>query len=125
MLDLHPERYAQAGEDAVDGNRVLHSEFLRALYEWGVPGVVLLCLFVATLCVGYAKKAWREGGGRSLAFLGMFPSILFGLAIENLLAGAASAAGIGIVVTMAYAWCDSSQTAIPVAAQIGETSGET
>jgi hypothetical protein len=104
MLDLEPSLYSETGDDAVDGNRVLHNEFLRSLYEWGIPGITLLCLFLVSICVAFMKKVTSTGGGPSLTFVGVFPSILFGLAIENLLAGAVSAAGIGIVLAMTYAW---------------------
>src|SRR5258706_4870500 len=33
-------------ESEVDPNRALHDEFLRSVYEWGVPGLVLLLLFL-------------------------------------------------------------------------------
>jgi hypothetical protein len=104
MLDLEPGRYVETGEEGVDGNRVLHNEFLRALYEWGIPGISLLCLFLISICVGFTRKIISEGGGPALAFVGVFPSILFGLSIENILAGAVSAGGIGIVLAMTYAW---------------------
>jgi hypothetical protein len=104
MLELEPSLYSETGEEAVDGNRVLHNEFLRSLYEWGVPGLMLLLLFLVSICVGFMRRVTSTGGGPALTFIGVFPSILFGLAIENLLAGAVSAAGIGIVLAMTYAW---------------------
>lgn len=104
MLDFQPSLYVESGVDGVDGNRVLHSEFLRSLYEWGIPGIAILSLFVVCVCAAFARKLAVEGPGSSLAFLGVFPSIVFGLAIENLLAGAGSAAGIGIVLALTFAW---------------------
>jgi hypothetical protein len=101
ILDFDPREYTP---DSVDGNRVLHSEFLRALYEWGLLGLVLLCSFLAATFVAYSRKIKRQHGGPALAFLGFFPSIIFGLAIENILAGAASAAGVGILLAISFAW---------------------
>jgi hypothetical protein len=101
MLDHDPTHYDQ---DGIDANRVLHSEYLRALYEWGIFGLGLLCAFLVASIVGFARKMSTEGGGPALAFLGVLPSIVIGLAIENVLAGAASAAGVGILLAMSFAW---------------------
>jgi O-antigen ligase len=101
MLNHEPEHYDREG---IDGNRVLHSEFLRALYEWGIPGFGLLFAFVLATTAGFVRKVAREGGGPALAFAGALPSIVLGLAIENILAGAASAGGVGILLAMAFAW---------------------
>jgi O-antigen ligase len=101
MLDHDPTHY---DEDGIDANRVLHSEYLRALYEWGIFGLGLLCFFLVATIVGFARKMASDGGGPALAFLGVLPSIVIGLAIENVLAGAASAAGVGILLAMSFAW---------------------
>ena len=101
MLDHDPTHY---DEDGIDANRVLHSEYLRALYEWGIFGLGLLCLFLVSTIVGFTRKMASQGGGPALAFLGVLPSIVIGLAIENVLAGAASAAGVGILLAMSFAW---------------------
>ena len=101
MIDFEPAHYDLQG---VDGNRVLHSEFLRALYEWGIVGFTLLCAFLIATGVGFAKKIANDGGGPALTYFGVLPSILIGLAIENILAGAASAGGVGILLAMTFAW---------------------
>jgi O-antigen ligase len=101
MLNHDPDHY---DHDGIDGNRVLHSEFLRALYEWGIPGLGLLAAFVIATTVGFVKKIAAEGGGPGLAFAGALPSIVLGLAIENMLASAASAGGVGILLAMTFAW---------------------
>jgi O-Antigen ligase len=101
MLNHDPDHYDRAG---IDGNRVLHSEFLRALYEWGIPGLGLLLGFVIATTVGFVRKIAAEGGGPGLAFAGALPSIVLGLAIENMLASAASAGGVGILLAMTFAW---------------------
>jgi hypothetical protein len=101
MLNHDPDHYDREG---IDANRVLHSEFLRALYEWGIPGIGLLLAFVIATTAGFVKKIAAEGGGPALAFAGALPSIVLGLAIENMLASAASAGGVGILVAMTFAW---------------------
>jgi len=101
MLDHDPAHYDQVG---IDANRVLHSEYLRAFYEWGIFGLTLLVGFLVTTIVGFARMVTVQGSGPALAFFGVLPSILIGLAIENVLAGAVSAAGVGIVLAMSFAW---------------------
>jgi hypothetical protein len=101
MLNHDPDHYDREG---IDANRVLHSEFLRALYEWGVLGLGLLLAFVVATTAGFVKKIAADGGGAALAFAGALPSIVMGLAIENILAGAASAGGVGILLAMTFAW---------------------
>jgi hypothetical protein len=101
MLNHDPDHYDREG---IDGNRVLHSEFLRALYEWGIPGLGLLLAFVVATTIGFVQKIAAEGGGPALAFAGALPSIVLGLAIENMLASAASAGGVGILLAMTFAW---------------------
>ena len=101
MLNHDPSHYDREG---IDANRVLHSEFLRALYEWGIIGLSLLLAFLIAAGTGFVKKIAEEGGGVALAFAGALPSIVMGLAIENILAGAASAGGVGILLAMTFAW---------------------
>jgi O-antigen ligase len=101
MLDLGPTLYDR---ETIDGNRALHSEYLRALYEWGILGFAVLLAFLIAMIVGFTRKIAAEGGGPAVAFLGVLPSILIGLGIENVLAGAASAAGVGILLALSFAW---------------------
>jgi hypothetical protein len=91
-------------KQSIDANRALHSEYLRALYEWGILGLLVLIAFLTSMILGFARKIAADGGGVGLAFLGVLPSILLGLAIENILAGAASAAGVGILLAMSFAY---------------------
>jgi hypothetical protein len=104
MFELEPGYYTETGEEGVDGNRVLHSEFLRSLYEWGILGFGLLSVFLLSLCVAFTRRVLVQGSGPALAFIGVLPSILFGLAIENILGGAASASGVGILLVISFAW---------------------
>jgi hypothetical protein len=100
LLDIDPVHYSP---DDIDANRTLHSEYLRALYEWGMVGLALLLAFLIATTIGFARKITEQSGGPALAFLGVLPSILIGLAIENILAGAVSAAGVGILLSMSFA----------------------
>ncbi len=42
-------RYRDYDESNVDPNRTAHNEFLRALFEWGLVGLVLLCALLFAL----------------------------------------------------------------------------
>jgi hypothetical protein len=101
MLNHDPDHYDR---DGIDANRVLHSEFMRAVYEWGILGLGLLLAFLVATTVAFLRKITSDRGGAALAFAGALPSIVIGLAIENILAGAASAGGVGILLAMTYAW---------------------
>lgn len=82
-------------EDRVDPNRALHDEFLRALYEWGVPGLLLLVTFIgALLRLGWQQvREYRSREG--FAFLAIAASLLFSFLIENVLADGSSPGGVG------------------------------
>jgi O-Antigen ligase len=100
MLNRDSENYEP---NSVDANRVLHSEYLRALYEWGILGLTIFMAFLCATIIAFKRKIAAEGGGNGLAFLGVLPSLLIGLAIENILAGAVSAAGVGILLALSFA----------------------
>lgn len=89
--------------DTVDGNRIIHNEFLRAFYEWGVVGLLLLILFVVQLfrsCFDLLRRSRTRG---AMAFLAIFPTILIGLAVGNVLAEAGLPGGTGYVLVLACA----------------------
>lgn len=84
----------------VDPNRAMHDEFLRSLYEWGVPGLLLLLLFLGQavrICVRLiretdSKEAW--------AFLAILVPLLISLTVENFLAESASPGGVGYALVL-------------------------
>lgn len=84
----------------VDPNRAMHDEFLRSLYEWGVPGLLLLLLFLGEgvrICVRLiretdSKEAW--------AFLAILAPLLISLTVENFLAESASPGGVGYALVL-------------------------
>ncbi|MGH9678368.1 MAG: O-antigen ligase family protein, partial [Candidatus Acidiferrales bacterium] len=80
--------------ETVDPNRSLNNEFLRSLYEWGLIGLILLCLLVfelASICVRLVRSNSREGW----AFLAMLVPLCISLLVENILADAGSPGGVG------------------------------
>lgn len=87
--------------DTVDANRVVHNEFLRAFYEWGLLGFAIFVCFLAASIHAVWRLA-RNGSLNAIAFLAVAPALLLGLAIENILANAAGAAGIGFTLVFAH-----------------------
>lgn len=84
----------------IDANRVMHNEFLRALYEWGIIGLIFLGGFwiglIFTMIYWIFKNEKR--GYFLSSLLGPFTS---GLLIENILAGSGTPVGIGIILALA------------------------
>jgi hypothetical protein len=91
--------------DHLDANRTIHDEWLRALYEWGIIGIVLLVSVFATLLFGlvhlYRKAVWKPPSAAVLSFL---PAFLAALSTENVLAGAGNALAFSIAILIAMLW---------------------
>lgn len=86
-------------EEDVDPNRAIHDEFLRALYEWGLPGLFgLLFLLVGTLWLSLTLV--REGSRYGWAFLAIFGALTLSLAFENFLADSGSPGGVGYLLVL-------------------------
>ncbi len=96
-LSLFPAAYRR---ESLDANRVIHNEWLRVAYEWGLVGTVLWLTVVGSL----ASLAWRRrgepAGGALLAYL---PALLLGLTLENVIDGAGNAVTAGLLVLTALA----------------------
>jgi O-Antigen ligase len=89
-------------EDSIDANRVVHSDFIRTFYEWGLLGGFTFLSFLGASLISYLNLAMIKKSTAALAFIGIFPNLLFGLAIENILTASSSPDGIGIILVMAY-----------------------
>lgn len=100
VIDLWPAAY---NSDDVDGNRSMHDEFLRALYDWGFIGLCLLVWFLIALGKSSLNLFQQKKTLGALAFLGLFPTILIGLAVGNVLAEAGFPGGTGFVCVLACA----------------------
>lgn len=86
----------------VDANRVIHNEYLRVFYEWGIFGSLVFILFLFFTVGGSVVLARRNNiGGFSL--LSLAPALLIMLGVENVLAGSGSAGGIGLLLVFALA----------------------
>lgn len=92
-------RYSEGG---IDANRVVHNDFIRSLYEWGMIGSFLFICFLGATFYYYLDRATIGKSLAALAFIGIFPNLIFGLSIENILTASSSPEGVGLVLVMAY-----------------------
>ncbi|MGA2095406.1 MAG: O-antigen ligase family protein [Candidatus Acidiferrum sp.] len=95
-------------EENVDPNRAFHDEFLRSLYEWGLPGFLFLVLFLAEAVRICLRMVRQDGSHEALAFLAICLPLLISLTVENTLAEAAGPAGVGyslVLTCMVAAGC--------------------
>ena len=101
-LRIFPETYKPS---QIDANRVIHNEWLRAFYEWGVAGLCLLALSLFSLPVGVLiqrnNSQWKRNAPVVLAF---FPAFLASLSTENVLAGAGNAVTMSLGLIIALLW---------------------
>ena len=95
--------YNQAyAESSIDANRILHNEFLRSIYEWGIIGTLIMVYSLIVTLFSYLKLALVDHSISALAFVGIFPTIIVSLAIENILAGGGAPVGVGYILVMSY-----------------------
>lgn len=87
-------------EATADGNRVIHSEFLRALYEWGVVGFLLVLVFALGVSKNCVATFLQRKNPAALVCLAFLPAVVLGLAIENILAAPARPNGVAYVLVL-------------------------
>ncbi|MGB9604327.1 MAG: O-antigen ligase family protein, partial [Bryobacteraceae bacterium] len=96
-LRLFPYAYRP---DALDPNRVIHSEWLRVLYELGLVGAALWLAALAGLAgFAWSLRQLREG----MALASSIPALLLGLSTENIIDGAGNAVTVGLLLLVARA----------------------
>jgi hypothetical protein len=95
------------GDDFVDPNRSLNSDVLRALYEWGVAGLLLGTILVACLLSWAWRLAMHHRLASGFALLGLVPLILLGLCFDNVLADSTTPQGVGFVLIVSWAFWQS------------------
>ncbi len=102
-----------------DPNRAMHDEFLRAIYEWGVAGLLLWLAFLIALFVYALKGARRDRLGYAKPLLIYLPAFTLGLFGENIIAGAGNAVSVGLLVLIALASISHrlAQRAVPLRAR--------
>lgn len=101
---LYRENFLDTSEEAFDANRIVHNEFLRSLYEWGLIGFGLLASVITTLGLFLIRTYRRTHSNYALVALATFPTMLLGLAIENVLSGPMVANGIAFSCAIGAAW---------------------
>lgn len=85
---------------AIDANRVLHNEWLRIVYEWGVVGFALFGSFILALVIDAVKTARSPYDKSSWPLLSVVPMLLGLLLVENVLASAGTPEGVGLVLVV-------------------------
>jgi O-antigen ligase len=85
----------------VDANRAIHDEFLRSLYEWGIPGLALLVAFLVLAFRSCLRRIRETDAPEAWLFLAMAVPILISLTVENFLADSASPGGVGYTLVLA------------------------
>lgn len=94
----------QTDDVDADPNRIMHNEFLRAIYEWGIVGLGLFVVTLAGLMVWAFRQARRFGiQSAATAALAALPVTVFGLLIENILSGSSMPNGLGLAMVLAMA----------------------
>jgi hypothetical protein len=102
VLTAFPSSYRSA---EMDPNRTIHNEWIRAAYEWGAVGFVLLAAAASSLFAALViRYRGAGGGGRVLPALSFLPAFLAALSTENILAGAGNAVTMSLGLTVALLW---------------------
>ncbi len=86
-----------------DPNRALHNEWLRAIYEWGIPGFTLWLVFIGSLFVYAAQGFYRDKSRNSVPLLIYLPAFALGLSGENFIAAAGNVASMGLLMLISFA----------------------
>jgi O-antigen ligase len=92
-------------ETSIDANRVVHNELLRVIFEWGFTGLALFVAFLVYMIRLFFRLAVRNRIMPAYAFLALLPTVILGCCSENILAGSASPAGVGFLLSMMYGIC--------------------
>jgi hypothetical protein len=86
-----------------DPNRAVHNEWLRIMYEWGLVGIILWVLFIASLAAYAYTGLKRDRYGFAKPLFVYIPSFCIGVSGENIIAGAGHAENVGLLVVIGLA----------------------
>ncbi len=86
-----------------DPNRAMHDEWLRAIYEWGIVGLLIWLVFIGSLAVYAARGVNTDRGSYAKPLLIYLPAFALGLSGENIIAGAGNAVSVGLLMLIALA----------------------
>jgi hypothetical protein len=98
-LSRFPSRYSV---NNIDPNRIIHNEWLRALFEWGVVGFGLLVSVFLGMGTAFFRPNMRSVHVAPL--LAYLPALLTALTTENILAGAGNAVTMSFAFLTAMVW---------------------
>lgn len=91
----------------VDANRAMHNEFLRAFYEWGAIGIVLLssvCVLLTWQCI---KTGFTLPRPAFIPCVGLLLGVWLSLFVENFLSDPGGPGGTAIALFLGFAaMCD-------------------
>ncbi len=87
----------------VDPNRMVHDEWVRVLYEWGVVGFLFWCVLWGSIVVYAVKGVRRDSNGYAKPLMVYVPALLIGFAGENFIAGAGNAISVGFLMLFGLA----------------------
>jgi O-antigen ligase len=94
-------RYRGYTSETVDANRVVHNEFLRILYEWGIVGAVLWGFAFLTIAYKLGKVASRMQILGNYVLLVSFMLIFLFLMVENVISSSGTLEGTTISILLA------------------------
>lgn len=87
----------------MDANRLMHNEWLRVMYEWGMAGGILWLMFIGSIAVYAVQGLRKEHGDYAKPLVVYLPAFLMGLTGENIIAGAGSSVSVGFLLLIAFA----------------------
>jgi len=94
VIQLFPSNYRASN---LDPNRVLHNEWLRSFYEWGIFGLLLLSATIISALLGAARIYHATAGdpfaGMLMSYL---PAYIVAMSTENVLASSGNALVAGL-----------------------------
>ncbi len=82
---------------SLDANRVVHNEWLRAIYEWGLVGLSIWALVYGLAVAGLTRMYARSRSVRFLPLICYLPALTIATLTETVLVGAGSSTIMGLL----------------------------
>ena len=103
IITLGDYRYSRGrvNQLTVDGNRVIHNEFLRTFYEWGSVGSALFILMLIYLFAGVLRTPKQNHSFEGYVLGSTLFGILLFLTVVNVFATSGTPLGTGITLVLA------------------------
>jgi len=100
--DIALKSFSISSSKSIDANRIIHNEYLRIFYEWGIIGSIMFLAFLLFIVGSSITLAKRNNIG-GLALVSFMPMLLITLGLENILAGTGGPGGIGFLLVFTFA----------------------